>query len=53
MIITAYGVIVFQLVTWIGVLVAKSSEAAADRKYGEDMCGFAYPVIPSRHEVPG
>lgn len=52
MIITVYGVIVFQLVTWIGVLVTKSSEAAADRKYGEDMCGFAYPAIPTRHEVP-
>ena len=52
MIITAYDVIVFQLVTWIVVSVTKPSEAAAERKYGKDLQGFAYPAIPSRHEVP-
>ena len=51
MIITSYGLIVFQLVVWIGVTFSKSSEAA-DRKYGVDMLGFAYPAIPTRHEVP-
>ena len=51
MIITSYGLIVFQLVVWIGVIFSKSSEAAK-RKYGVDMLGFAYPAIPTRHEVP-
>ena len=51
MIITSYGLVVFQLVIWIGVTFSKSSEAA-DRKYGVDMLGFAYPAIPTRHEVP-
>ena len=51
MIITSYGLIVFQLVIWIGVTFSKSSEAA-DRKYGVDMLGFAYQAIPTRHEVP-
>lgn len=50
MIITAYGLIVFQLVVWIGVAFSKSSEAA--RRYGIDMIGFAYPAIRTRHEVP-
>ena len=51
MIITSYGLIVFQLVVWIGVIFSKSSEAAK-MKYGKDMLGFAYPAIPTRHEVP-
>ena len=51
MIITSYGLIVFQLVVWIGVTFSESSEAA-DRKYGVDMLGFAYPAIPTRHDVP-
>ena len=51
MIITSYGLIVFQLVVWIGVIFSKSSEAAK-RKYGVDMLGFAYQAIPTRHEVP-
>ena len=50
MVITAYGLIVFHLVVWIGVLTTKLSKAAK-RKYGEDMFGFAYPAIPTRHEV--
>ena len=50
MIITSYGLIVFQLVIWIGVTFSKSSEAA-DRKYGVDMLGFAYQAMPTRHEV--
>lgn len=50
MIITSYGLIVFQLVIWIGVTFSKSSEAAK-RKYGVDLLGFAYPAIPTRHEV--
>ena len=51
MIITSYGLIIFQLVVWIGVAFSKSSEAAK-RKYGKDMLGFAYQAIPTRHEVP-
>lgn len=50
MIITAYGLIVFQLVIWIGVVAAKSRKSAK-RKYGVDMLGFAYPAIPTRHDV--
>ena len=50
MIITTYGLIVFQLAIWIGVTFSKSSEAA-DRKYGVDMLGFAYPAMPTRHEA--
>ncbi len=49
MIIIAYGLIVFQLVVWIGGLATKSSGAA--EQYGNDMLGFAYPAIPTRHEV--
>ena len=44
------NIIVFQLVIWIGVIFSKSSEAAK-RKYGVDMLGFAYPAIPTRHDV--
>ena len=51
MIITSYGLIVFQLVVWIGVTFSKSRKSA-DEKYGVDMLGFAYPAIPTRHEVP-
>lgn len=51
MIITVYGLIVFLPVVWIGVITVKSRKAA-DEKYGVDMLGFAYPAIPSRHEVP-
>lgn len=50
MIITSYGLIVFQLVIWIGVTTAKPGKAAGE-KYGVDMLGFAYPAIPTRHEV--
>ena len=52
MIITSYGLIVFQLVVWIGVIFSKSSEAAK-MKYVKDMLGFAYQAIPTRHEVSG
>lgn len=51
MIITAYGLIIFPLVIWIGVIVSKTSKEA--KRYGMDMLVFAYPAIPSRHEVPG
>ena len=50
MIITSYGLIVFQLVIWIGVTFSKPSEAAK-RKYGVDMLGFTYQAIPTRHDV--
>lgn len=51
MIITSYGLIIFQLVVWIGVTFSKSRKSAGE-KYGIDMLGFAYPAIPTRHEVP-
>ena len=50
MIITSYGLIIFQLVVWIGVVAAKSRKSG-DEKYGKDMLGFSYPSIPTRHEV--
>lgn len=53
MIITAYGLIVFQLVFWIGVVKREFSIAANNYKNGVDMLGFAYQAIPTRHEVPG
>lgn len=51
MIITSYGLIVFQLVVWFRIAIAKTRKSA-DRKYGVDMLGFAYPSIPARHEIP-
>ena len=48
MIITAYGIIVFQLVLWIGV-VTKSSEAVNEEN--KNMLAFSYLAIPTRHEV--
>ena len=51
MVITAYGLIVFHLVVWVGVQITKSSKAEK-KKYGENKLGFAYPAIPTRHEVP-
>ena len=52
MIITAYGLIVFQLVVWIGIEILTKSSKAAGGRYGIDMLGFAYLAIPTRHEVP-
>lgn len=48
MIITTYGIIVFQLVTRIA-RATKSSEAVL--RYCIDMLEFAYKAIPTRHEV--
>lgn len=50
MIITSYGLIIFQRVIWIGVVTAKSRKSA-DEKYGVYMLGFAYQAMPTRHEV--
>lgn len=50
MIITSYGLIIFPLVVWIGVIVSKTSKSA--ERYGHDMLGFSYLAIPTRHEVP-
>lgn len=52
MIITSYGLIVFQLVVWFKIAFITKTRKAAKRKYGADMLGFAYPAIPTRHEVP-
>lgn len=48
MIITAYGIIVFQLVLWIGI-VSKSCEAVYEEI--KNMLAFSYFAIPTRHEV--
>lgn len=50
MIITAYGIIVFQLITRIAI-DTKTSKAVSMRFL--DMLGFTYKAIPTRHEVPG
>ncbi len=49
MIITAYGIIVFQLVEWIAI-TEKSIKSVLWRCV--DMLGFSYNAIPTRHEVP-
>ena len=52
MIITSYGLIVFQLVIRIGVCILSMKRNTEDENYNIDMLGFAYPSIPTRHEVP-
>lgn len=42
------GIIIFQLTEWIAI-VTKSSEEVKDCN---DMLGFSYLAIPTRHEVP-
>ena len=42
------GIIIFQLTEWIAI-VTKSSEEVSDCN---DMLGFSYLSIPTRHEVP-
>lgn len=48
MIITYYGIIVFQLIERIAI-VEKSIKSAL--KYGADMLGFSYLAKRTRHEV--
>lgn len=48
MIITAYGIIVFQLVERIAI-AEKSIKSVLGRYI--DMLGFSYNAIPARHEV--
>lgn len=50
MIITIYGIIVFQLVERIAFIKKSLKEALM---YGADMSGFAYPALRTRHEVHG
>lgn len=50
MIITIYGIIVFQLVERIAIVKKSSTEVL--RKCG-CMLGFSYNAIPTRHEVHG
>lgn len=50
MIITAYGIVVFQLVERIAIV--KKSMKAVLRKCS-CVLGFSYSAIPTRHEVPG
>lgn len=50
MIITIYGIIVFQLVERIAFIKKPLKEALM---YGTDMLGFAYPALRTRHEVHG
>lgn len=49
MIITIYGIIVFQLVERIA-FIKKSLKKAL--MYGADKLGFAYPALRTRHDVP-
>ena len=49
MIITAYGIIVFQLVERIAI-IEKSIKMVLQRLV--NMLGFSYSAYPSRHEVP-
>lgn len=49
MIITAYGIIIFQLVERIAI-IEKSIKSVLGRCV--DMLGFSYNAIPTRHEVP-
>lgn len=48
MIITMYGIIVFQLVERIAIVKKSSTEVL--KKCGR-MLGFSYNAIPTRHEV--
>ena len=48
MIITYYGIIVFQLIERIAI-TEKSMKSAL--KYGADMLGFSYVAKRTRHEV--
>lgn len=51
MIITSYGLIVFQLILFIGVIAPKSSEAVSESKRAH-MLGFSFaPRILRRSEV--
>lgn len=50
MIITIYGIIVFQLVERIAFIKKSLKQALM---YDTDMLGFAYPALCTRHEVHG
>ena len=50
MIVTYFGIIIFQLVLWIGV-ITKSCEAVYEGC--KNMLAFSYLAIPTRHEVHG
>lgn len=49
MIITAYGIIVFQLVERIAIIKKSLKEVLM---YGANMLGFSYLALRTRHEVP-
>ena len=49
MIITMYGIIVFQLVERIAIVKKPLKKALM---YGADMLGFSYSALRTRHEVP-
>lgn len=48
MIITIYGIIVFQLAERIAIVKRSLKEALM---YGADMLGFSYSALRTRHEV--
>lgn len=48
MIITAYGIIVFQLMERIAIVKKSSIEVNEESK---NMLAFSYLAIPTRHEV--
>lgn len=47
MIITAYGIIIFQLLERIA-----ATKIIGNANASSDVFGFSYPALPSRHEVP-
>lgn len=49
MIVTMYGIIVFQLVERIAIVKKSLKEVLM---YGANMLGFSYLALRTRHEVP-
>lgn len=49
MIITSYGIIIFQLAIFGIGIVSKSSEAVYEEI--KNMLAFSYLAVPTRHEV--
>ena len=44
------GIIIFQLTEWIAIVAERQR---SDKKINQnDMLGFSYHAIPTRHEVP-
>lgn len=46
------GIIIFQLTEWIAIVTKSSKAVLKEWKYCNDVLGFLYLAIPTRHEVP-